>query len=92
MKAISLALIIMVSFYMVIAAPVAAAQEEGSEESVAFDDDPSTDVAYGIVRVTVIEWEPDLEGVGAGLFTESEFDFSGFINELCESIASLFGF
>ncbi len=91
MKALSLALIIMFSVYLVLAAPVpAAALEEGPDESEAVDDDPSTDVAYGEVRVNVIEWKPDLDDVGAGLFTDSAFDFSGFLNELCESMASLF--
>ena len=91
MKALSLALIIMVSVYLVLAAPVPAdALEEGPDEPAAVDDDPSTAVAYGEVRVTVIEWKPGLEGVGAGLFTESAFDFSGFFRELCESLASLF--
>ena len=41
--------------------------------------------------VNVIELKPDLDGVGAGLFTESEFDFSEFFEELCEAFASLLG-
>lgn len=92
MKALSLALMIMVSLYLVIAAPMpAAAIEEGTGDSVDAGDDPSTSVAHGVVRVTVIEWKPDIEGVGAGLFTESEFDFSEFFGELCEAVASLLG-
>ncbi len=71
--------------------PGAAALEEGPGDSVQADDDPSTDTAVGRVVVIVVEWQPDLSGVGAGLFTESEFDFSVFFSELGESLAGLLG-
>jgi hypothetical protein len=93
MKAFLLALTVIFAIHLVIAAsvPAAAALEEGADEQVIADDDPSTDVAHGLVRVNVIEWKPDLSGVGAGLFTQSEFDFSEFLGKLALAVSALLG-
>ena len=46
-------------------------------------------VAIGYVYAYVTEWQPDLEGTGAGLFTYSEFDFGEFFGKVAESLESL---
>ncbi|MBN2330646.1 MAG: hypothetical protein JXC85_02425 [Candidatus Aenigmarchaeota archaeon] len=92
MKQASIAITAMISLYLVFVAPLMAAAYEGPpDETPAAGDDPGTSVAIGKVVVNVVEWSPDLEGVGAGLFTESEFDLPAFFSELFDSLASLFG-
>jgi len=94
MKQATIALTVMISLYLVFVAPLMAAaqaQEGTQEETPAAGDDPGTSVAIGKVVVNVVEWRPDLAGVGAGLFTESGFGLPAFFSELFESLASLFG-
>ena len=92
MKAVSFALVLMVmALLMIIATPGAfALEEETLIENPVDGDGPGTSMAIGKVYVTLVEWEPDIEGLGAGMFTATEFDFSEFFNELYESLASLF--
>jgi hypothetical protein len=49
-------------------------------------------VVFGYVNVTVLEWQPDLEGAGAGLFTYSSFDFYEFFGEAAGGLSELLGF
>jgi hypothetical protein len=93
MKAVLFVITVMISLFLVSATVPGVVAEESlesvREEMAKRDLPPNIAIAY--VLVTVVEWEPDLEGVGAGLFTDTEFDFSGFFEELGESLASLFG-
>ena len=61
--------------------------ETGEEEMAEATGDSA--VAIGHVYAYVLEWTPDLEGTGAGLFTYSEFDFGEFFEKVAESLESL---
>ena len=95
MKVGILAITALISILLLSAAvPGALAEEEaggetGEEEMAEVTGDSS--VAIGHVYVYVLEWTPDLEGIGAGLFTYSEFDFGEFFEKVAESLKSLFG-
>ena len=94
MRASALIITVFISVFLVAAAVPGALAEEAAPEAVEEElpedaGDPS--VAYGHVYVYVLEWSPDLEGAGAGLFTYSEFDFGEFFEKVSESLSSLFG-
>lgn len=91
MKAYVFVITALVSIFLVSAAVPGALAEEGETAAEEQIDETDPSIAIGYVYVTVVEWTPDLEGIGAGLFTYSEFDFSEFFDKVVESLASLLG-
>lgn len=74
---------------LVASVPLAVAEEATAESPAeAAVHDPSR--AIGYVYVYVLEWKPDLSGIGAGIFTYTDFDFSEFCGKVAEQIAGLF--
>ena len=78
-------------FLLSAAVPGAIAAEEVTAETAQVQAEEAHDssVAIGYVYVTLLEWEPDLEGIGSGLFTHSEFDFTEFFEKVFEPLAGL---
>jgi len=95
MKALAFVLTALISILLVSAAVPTALADDGEtaadQEKDQTNESLSTSVAFGKVCVTVVEWRPDLAGIGAGLFTHSGFDFSKFFDEVGKSLASLLG-
>ncbi len=83
----SICLIILLA--VVSAMPVAQAAAEGADAQQAAGPAAGQSTATGEVIVYLEEWQPDLSGMGAGLFTFTAFDFSGFFEELAGSLSSL---
>jgi len=87
---VSVLFIISVSLLFMLSQPSlsAASTDENAADGQA---QAVTSTAVGHVTVYLLEWQPDLSGVGSGLFTFSSFDLGGFFDELASEIAGLFG-
>jgi len=86
----SILLLLILTTLIISAVPGTLAEEsEAADENQIDQADPG--VAIGRVYVTVLPWRPKLQGIGSGLFTYSEFDFSGFLQKVMDSFSALAG-
>ena len=86
----SILLLLILTTLIISAVPGTLAEEaEAADENQINQADPS--VAIGRVYVTVLPWMPKLDGIGSGLFTYSEFDFSKFLEKVADSFSALAG-
>ena len=79
---------------LVIAAALPVAQAADADAADASQDTAPAagqSTAVGEVTVYLEEWQPDLSGMGAGLFTFTAFDFAGFFAQLADALSSLLG-
>ena len=87
----SLAFALISVMFLSATVPAALAEEAGTERNDAANVTGGSSTAVGHVYVTLVEWKPDLEGLGTGMFTYSAFDFEEFFGKLAEAFSSLFG-
>ena len=89
MRANILFLFVLIILIISVVPGTLADETEAADENQINQADPS--VAIGRVYVTVLPWRPKLQGIGSGLFTYSEFDFSGFLQKVMDSFSALAG-
>jgi len=82
----SAALLVLLALAAALPVAQAADAADGAQDSVQAT---GQSTAVGEVRVYLEEWQPDLSGMGAGLFTFTALDFNGFFAQLSDAISSL---